>query len=199
MIEVSPSFSAILEEPEHLNGNEDPWNDAPSNGIALTAFMSDKTAQAALNKGFRLSTFRFKTKNGVEYEYAIQNVNDLLIPYKIEDILRKRSLQQSIISAENRGVKEGVSADSTGNIKGVVNGGWKQDPSKKDKVITYYAEIVGGIGFDGEQLFINYQVKLPNKGWELRSGDLNDGDVTETETTLEEFSRSMSEGMVFIY
>jgi hypothetical protein len=38
-------------------------------------------------------------------------------------------------------------------------------------------EIVSGSDFEGQQLYLNYQVKIPSQGWELRTGDINDGIV----------------------
>ena len=88
-IEVSPSLSQIIEENPHIDDlGSDMIQQKP---IAISAFIEDSTVHTALRKGFRLSTFRLMSEKGAEFEYAIQNVNELLVPYKIEQILQQKA------------------------------------------------------------------------------------------------------------
>jgi hypothetical protein len=60
--------------------------------LALTAFLPDSTVSNAINSGFRINTFKIRSLKGVEYEYCIQNVNELLIPYQLEEIVNRQKL-----------------------------------------------------------------------------------------------------------
>jgi hypothetical protein len=137
---VSPSLSALVEEPPHSSHSDD-HRQPNFNSVALSAFISDKTAETALKKGFRLSTFRIKVKNGTEYEYAIQNVNELLIPHKIEEIVRKKNLQNSIKSIENKGLRMTSNISTLPKLDKAEFVNWKQDPSKKDFSISFNGSI----------------------------------------------------------
>ena len=106
LIEVSPSLSTIVEENPNEDLNSDMVQQRP---LAMSAFIEDKTVETALKKGFRLSTFRVVTEAGNEFEFAIQNLNELLIPYKIEEQMRMKDQQDAIVASENRGVPgEGI-------------------------------------------------------------------------------------------
>lgn len=110
--------------------------------------------------GFRLATFRVRSDTGTEYEYAIQNKNELLAPFKIEKFEQQREKVNALKAAENR------SAQNSSN--------WKQDPTSRDKTVAVYAEIVSARGFSGGRLHVAYEVLLP-PNWLLRTGDLSDG------------------------
>lgn len=95
----------------------DSWSESQhASAVAMTCFLSDRTAEAALKKGFLLSSFRTRSDDGTEYEYVIQNVNELLVPHKIEDILKRKALQEAVIAAQNRG--SGIRPDEKNNGKG---------------------------------------------------------------------------------
>eukprot|EP01034_Spumella_vulgaris_P025544 gene25544-32014_t len=168
LMEVSPSLSGISEEILSADGQTQHTGDA-SHGAAVSLFMTDRTAEAALKKGFLLSTFRVRSDKGDEFEYAVYNTHEVLIPHKIEDIMKAQRAQDAIRSGQNIG---GVN--------------WKQDPPPmtKHKTITYYAEIVSGSGFEGDRLYVNYKVKVP-RGWELRVGNLSDGAANKDGVNLD--------------
>lgn len=161
VLEVTPAFSNILEE--------DTATAIAQEGNSMAPFLEDATAEAGIRKGFKLTSFRVRSLLGTEYEYVIQNINDLLIPYQIEQIERKIRYQNSIKAIENRG------------ILGAEN--WKQDPSRRDKTIGIYAEIVSAKNFDtNNPLFITYELSIPHN-YLLRKGDLSDGMVDTNATT----------------
>lgn len=128
---------------------------------SLSLFMSDNTVDAGIKKGFLISTFRLRSSSGSEFEYAIYNSKDVLIPKKLEEIYQKEKMNDSLKATENRGIETANS--------------WKQDPTKLDKTITMYTEIVSACNYEGDQLFLTYEVHTPH-GWELRKGNLTDGD-----------------------
>lgn len=150
-MEVTPSFSSVIEEEGLVTHDE---------CSGLSAFIDDHSAETGLKKGFRLATFRVRSAKGSEFEYAIQNINDMLIPYKLEQIEAKKAFVNSIKAAEVRG--------------NASSGSWMQDPPSRDKTVGIYAEIVSGRGFGGEKLFLSYEVTTP-QNWLLRTGDLSDG------------------------
>lgn len=151
LLEVTPSFSSVVEEAGLMTHEE-------CSGLGV--FLDDHSAETGLKKGFRLATFRVRSSKGSEFEYAIQNVNDILIPYKLEQIEAKRAFLNSIKAAEVRGT---TGAES-----------WMQDPPSRDKTVGIYAELVSGRGFEGDKLFVAYEVTTPHS-WLLRTGDLSDG------------------------
>lgn len=159
LLEVTPAFSGVVDELT-------PAGEENEHAIPISVFFNDPTAETAIKKGLKLSTFRIHSKTGVEYEFVLQNINDLLIPHKIEALLKEESAQRSMLAAETR---FGESDN------------WKQDPSRSDRTVVYYAEIVDASGFDGYRHYVNYQIKHPTN-WELRTGNLTDG-VANTEMT----------------
>jgi len=152
-LEVSPGFSGILEE-NTIDGT-----------TSRSLFMENKTVVAGLTKGFKLETFRLRTSKGMEFEYVIENLNEITAPQEIEE-LRQRKLANDVSAAS----KSRDTAES-----------WKQDPPEK----TYHhstainGELVSCSGFEGDRFFISYQISLPD-GWKMRSGNLSDG-YTEAE------------------
>ncbi len=152
LLEVTPSFSGVVDE---LQAH----GEAVEESMPLSLFMNDETAEASIKKGVRLSTFRVKARNGSEYEYVIQNVNDVMIPFKIEEYLRQQANIDAMKAAETRYGE----SDS-----------WKQDPSSRTRTVAIYAEIVGTSGFEGYRHFVSYHVKH-SASWSLRSGNVTDG------------------------
>merc|ERR1711871_137690 len=153
-LEMSPALSMIQEE-NSIDGNS-----------SRSLFMENKTVYAGLTRGFKLRTFRIQTEKGAEFEYVVENINELTEPEEMEQIRRNRESQEALAVQRSRGTDN-----------------WKQDgPAKKfDFSAAFNGEIVSCVGFEGEKFFINYQIVLPN-GWKLRVGNINDG-YTEEEVS----------------
>ena len=158
-LEVTPGFSGVISES----------SDSMTAGVgcapersSLSLFLDDNTVRTGISKGFKLTTNKIRSNKGIEYEYSIQNINDILIPYQTAEIMKKQKLLDKKSFIQNK------SSSDTST--------WKQDPPSKnfDKVIGIYAEIVNGENFFGKNLFVNYQVQVP-QGWVIRTGNLNDG------------------------
>ena len=140
----------------------------------MSAFLSDRAAEAALKTGMRavllfhsarqvrsgqlpslpplagfvLSTFRTRSADGTEFEYVIQNCNELLVPHRyvcmcffflpycmymyvcgmyvvclvvhaapwwcrLEEIALRRSMQDAVRAAQNRGGKAAALVDAS--------------------------------------------------------------------------------------
>jgi Ciliary basal body-associated, B9 protein len=159
LLEVTPGLSGPVSETEGVFLES---KGLASNRVAMSAFLDDNSVERAMASGFKLSTSSIRSKNGVEYEYCIQNVNDLLVPYQLEEILKRQNLLDMRSHTLNK-----CSAEHTN---------WTQDPAApgRQKIYTIYAEIVSGENFTGKKIFLNYQVQVP-QGWDLRTGSLNDG------------------------
>ena len=159
LLEVTPGISGPVSEMEGVFIES---KGLSSNRISMSAFLDDKTVERALTTGFKLSTSSVRSRTGVEYEYCIQNSNDLLVPFQLEEILKRQSVLDMRSCAINK-----CSTEFTN---------WTQDPPApgRQKVYTVYAEIVSGENFTGKKIFLNYQVQVP-QGWDLRTGNLNDG------------------------
>jgi hypothetical protein len=158
VLEISPAFSSIVEEDSTATLLQSSIGQA---GSPMSVFLDDSTIEAGMRKGFRLSSFKVRSIKGAEYEYVLHNVNDILVPHQLEAIETKQSVQNAIKAAENRGSTIG-------------GHNWKQDPSKKDRTLGVYAEIVSGKSFEGDSLVVTYELVLP-QNWTLRTGDLSDG------------------------
>jgi len=155
LMETMPEFSKPIEEEGGI-------------GAELTSqsvFLSDKDVAAAIRKGFKLATYRVSSKLGSEFEYSFENINALVLPAQIEEARRREASMDAVAAANSRGTSR--SSDPIA---------WKQDPPAQgyDKSVAVYAELVSGTGFEGERLYVNYQVTMP-QGWSLRTGDLSDG------------------------
>ena len=162
LLEVSPPFSPIIEEEDNL---------IHESATVPSVFSSDKTIKNSVNKGFKIKTDRLRSKNGSEYEFCIQNVNQLQSPQDIEDMLNLNKGTDKEAAIASRGLDDGLSS-------------WKQDPPGKlfDKTVSIYAEIISGTGFNGRNLFVSYQTEVP-QGWEFREGNTTDG-VPENEVGI---------------
>ena len=158
-LEVTPGFSGIISESsDDLSGAFD----ASQERSSLSLFLDDNTVRTGISNGFKITTNRIRSKIGLEYEYSIQNINDVLIPHQLSEIMKKQKLLDKKSSVQSK--------------SSIENSSWKQDPPSKnyDQVIGIYAEIVSGENFHGNKLFVNYQVQVP-QGWDLRTGNMNDG------------------------
>lgn len=156
LLEMSPGFSDIVSE-SSLGRLSTSGSGQPS-----SLFMDDLSILAGIRKGFLIQTYRLRTKQGVEYEYVIQNVNELTIPHEIQE-LEIESLNRDMKNAEDsRGIRETQE--------------WRQDPPLHPHTasLAVYAEIVSAFGFQDQKVFVNYQVSIPEK-WKVRIGDVNDG------------------------
>jgi hypothetical protein len=130
---------------------------------ALSIFMNDNTVQAALRKGFLLSNLRLKSiQTGSEYEYIVFNIKDVMMPHRIEEIIKRDRMLDMIKASELRG-----------------HNSWKQDAPKSDRTITSYIEIVSAKDFPASKLFLTYSIHLPSS-WALRTGNITDGDNLNT-------------------
>ena len=159
LLQVTPGFSGVTAE---ASGGFPEGIESMADRCSLTAFLDDSTVQGAIATGFKLTTSKIRSKKGVEYEYMIQNMNDVLIPYQLEEILKLQKAADMRASALHKSSNEKSS--------------WKQDPPSagKHKVVAIYAEIVSGQDFNGKKVSVNYQVRT-SQGWDLRTGNLSDG------------------------
>lgn len=159
LLQVTPGFSGVTAE---ASGGFPEGIESMAERCSLTAFLDESTVQGALASGFKLTTSKVRSKKGVEYEYMIQNMNDVLIPYQLEEILKLQKASDMRASALHRSSNEKSS--------------WKQDPPSagKHKVVAVYAEIVSGQDFNGNKISVNYQVRT-SQGWDVRTGNLSDG------------------------
>lgn len=78
-------------------------------------------------------------------------------------------------------------------LTSAANNIWRQDPPSEgfDRTVSIYGEIVSAIGFDSNEMFINYQIHVPSVGWNLRKGNTSDGvatsaDVNKSDKTAHE-------------
>jgi hypothetical protein len=158
----------LLEFTPELSSNLDEIGGRHAMSIAPSVFTNDSTVAAALSptKGMRLSSYKVHSLNGREFEYALVNVHDLTSPTEL-DMKRRADLVKDSIAARATRSIDPVEADAST---------WKQDPPSRgyDKSISLYAEIVSGKNFQGDKLFVDYEVSLPY-GWNLRTGNLIDG------------------------
>ena len=159
LLEVTPGISGPVSETEGVFVES---KGLASNRLSMSAFLDDKTVEKALLTGFQLSTSSVRSRTGVEYDYCIQNSNDLLVPFQLEEILKRQNILDMRSCAMNKCSTE--------------NTNWTQDSPApgRQKVYTVYAEIITGENFIGKKIFLNYQVQVP-QGWDLRTGNMNDG------------------------
>ena len=133
-LEVTPGFSGVISESsDDIPGAFDSCQERSS----LSLFLDDNTVRTGISDGFKLTTNRIRSKKGIEYEYSIQNINDVLIPHQLAEIMKKQKLLDEKSFIQNKS-----STDTSS---------WKQDPPSKnyDQVIGIYAEIVSGENFHG--------------------------------------------------
>ena len=150
LLEVDPGFSGIIEE--SMSGSN------KSSEKGRTLFLSNDTVETGLANGFRLKPFVITTNGGSEFEYSLQNKNDLFLPSEIEDVIKE---------TEESLTKLGPST-------------WKQDPPPEDAnhICTYYINIDKAFDFDGDNVIVVYEVKVP-EGWKLRTGNVVDATAEE--------------------
>lgn len=164
-LEVSPALSMIQEE-NAIDGNS-----------SRSLFMENKTVQAGLSKGFKLRTFRLQTEKGAEYEYVVENINELTVPEELEQIRVTRETQEASAVQRARGTDN-----------------WRQDGPEKtyEHSTAINGEIVSCTGFEGGRFFISYQIVMPD-GWRMRVGNINDGytqdEVSKINMTREDGSK----------
>jgi hypothetical protein len=129
----------------------------------LSLFLTDNTAEAALKKGYRLSTLKFRSQSGSDFEYVIYNKKDVMLPQQIEELMLKDELLDSIRSSEIRSIFK--------------KNNWKQDPTTLDYVYSLQCEIVSASNYtDVNKLFVTYQLYHPT-AWKLRIGNLTDAEA----------------------
>jgi Ciliary basal body-associated, B9 protein len=177
LLQVTPGFSGVTAE---ASGGFPEGIESMAERCALSAFLDEGTVQGAIASGFKLTTNKVRSKKGAEYEYMIQNMNDVLIPYQLEEIVKLQKASDMRASALHKSSNEKSS--------------WKQDPPSagRHKVVAVYAEIVSGQDFNGRKVSVNYQVRT-SQGWDLRTGNLSDG-IGEKDIAAIKAIRKPSEG-----
>lgn len=140
MLEVSPDFSDLLEEPSKGSAGTE---QAAVPGM----FATDKTAATAMKKGLRLSTYSLRSASGSDFEYTIENVNGVFTPTEV-DALRRRVEENDLARALKLHGPRGPDSN------------WQQDPPKESftHTVTMNVELVSATGFDGRELFVSYEV-----------------------------------------
>lgn len=153
LLEMAPEFSRVMDEDDSRLAS------SANEGGAPSVFLTNKTVAAGIKKGMRLTSYRLRSEDGSEYEYALENVNQCIEPAQLEAARVAAIINDAFKAQAVRG-----------------EGAWRMDPPApgRDETLTYYAEIVSGTGFEGETLFVSYHVSLP-PDWVLRTGDLVDG------------------------
>ena len=158
LLEFTPDMSGVLDEKGSRGA--DP--------IAPSIFSNDATVAASLqsSKGLKLNSYRVHSHSGREFEYFLINENEVVSPIDLEQLRHSELAKDSIVAKANRVV----------STMGENSSSWKQDPPSRgfDKSLAMYAEIVSGKNFNGDRLFVNYEVLVP-QGWNLRTGNLVDG------------------------
>jgi len=161
LIECTPELSRNLDE-SRKRGAET---------VAASVFMNDDTVAASLKKdmGMKLRSYQVNSIDGRTYEYNLQNINDYFSPLDVDEKRKADLAKDAIHSRNNRVTESSTKGESDTSI-------WRQDPPSKgyEKSFVYYAEIVSGSGFEGDRLFVDYEVVVP-QGWNLRTGNLVDG------------------------
>ena len=59
--------------------------------------MENKTLVAGLTKGFKLKTFRIKAESGAEFEYVVENLNEMTNPHDIEELRMRKLAQEKVM------------------------------------------------------------------------------------------------------
>ena len=181
LLEISPDFSELVEETVNKKHDLDGGAEVVSG-----MFTSEKTATMAAKKGLIIGTHRFRSALGSEYEYTIENVNGLVSPNEIEDYEmneKRNDFARSLKLHSIRGPE----------------GNWMQDPPKEafNRSIAINAEILSATGFDGDKLFIEYEIVCP-PNWDLRTGNLNDGIASEDSGSEKSYSELDEEENILV-
>lgn len=106
-------------------------------------FFASDTLRVAAEKGFRLSTWRFRSRAGSTYEYAIENVRDLLPLNEVDKLIVEERLT-------SKARKSAIT--STLLVR-----------QSKDVTLHVFAEIISADGFDNDQLVVAYETYLPQQ------------------------------------
>eukprot|EP01042_Synura_sphagnicola_P001583 gene1583-1838_t len=168
LIEITPALSSLGEDPATATstsvtpGPTSTSTVGPSSHPTLPVFMDDASIVAGAKRGFPLSTYRLRTKQGTEFEYSIENANELWAPVDIAELMADERADDQRRAEESR------------SLHALRN--WTQDPPDGgyDYTLGLYVEIVSATGFSGEDVFVCYEVVLPDS-WRLRAGNVNDG------------------------
>lgn len=64
--------------------------------------MGDSVVDEASKKGFRLHTYRVRSDKGVDYEYSIENVNGVISPVELEELLQSEKREDSLHAQQSR-------------------------------------------------------------------------------------------------
>ena len=189
----SQSLSGVpsSEHMEFVKADEEQDNLGNGLPISKSIFVDNQSIIAGFKHGLRSQTYSARTKDGVLFEYSLENINETPI---IESSGDFRGVSRPIETAA-MGVGAGTSTGTgttttpsgarkhTNTNTGADMSKWKQDPPCKgyDYTSTVFGEIVSGSGFDGDKVFVSYEMLVPTgtgeTQWQLRKGNLVDGIV----------------------
>ena len=169
----------------------------PTEKAPKSVFMSNQTIIAGYKTGFRLSTHTVRTEDGHMFEFSLENMNALpVVDGSIHhQLLTPAALNTTAMSKQGRESAPVINAPGGGKSAGKGSSKpdphsadmskWKQDPpgASFHYTSTLYAEIVSACGFEGEKLFVTYEILYPHAtssdtggaNWKLRTGCLTDG------------------------
>ena len=110
LLETTPAFSTILEETgsSSVAGH--------SSSATQNLFMDNVTVAAGVRQGFRLESFRLETKNGAEFEFTIENLNEVTVPADIEELRNQIFVIDKQLAQRSREI---VTEDISANWKQV--------------------------------------------------------------------------------
>lgn len=178
----------------------------PTTQASKSVFMNNQTIIAGFKTGFRLATYTMRTEDGHLFEYSLENVNalpvvdgsihhQLLTPVALNTTTLSSKGQQQQQQPQPSSSALGATGQKTGSVAADPHSAdmskWKQDPPglSYNYTSTLYAEIVSGCGFEGDKLFVTYEILYPRTSntsdgggnnsaganWKLRTGCLTDG------------------------
>lgn len=156
---VSPGFSHVITEDSQVLHYATEGDNNPSASTS-SLFMDNATISAGLKKGFRLSTHRIRTAAGEEFEYAIENVNGVLSPIEIEELMAAEQRKDFAFSEQSRGSsRKKLEANDPDELNK-----WNHSsiPDSFNQMTSIYAEIESAVGFnDDDPIYVRYQLLLP--------------------------------------
>jgi hypothetical protein len=98
LLEMTPDFSgAINESLGSLSGLGASTEKSP-----LSVFLNDDVVKEGVREGFRVNSHRIRSKTGVEYEFCLENVNEILIPSQLAEIKKRETALDKKASQLNR-------------------------------------------------------------------------------------------------
>lgn len=159
-----------------------------SNGLPVSKslFVDNQTIFAGFKHGLRAQTYSVRTKDGVLYEYSLENINEMPLIDACNDFRSvSRPMDNGPATTTNAATSKSTISSGPSVGAGADLSKWKQDPPCKDYdyTSTLFAEIVSGTGFEGRKVFVSYEMLVPtgtgDTQWQLRKGNLVDGVVAK--------------------